>query len=307
MRLGPVTVTPGVRADAFLIEGSRRTPVAPGTPSIGFSRLETDLDPRASARWVVSPRLTLTAAYGQYHQAPAPEDLSAVFGTPDLSLSRATHLTAGEALHVTDTLTTELVAFDKSLQDLVVRSRLTNPLLARALTQSGEGHSDGLEVLVRQELAKGFFGWASYTISRSERRFVGDPSWRLFDFDQPHVLSVVASQELGPWTFGLRFRYASGNPRTPVIGATYDARDSRYDPVFGVQNSIRIPAFAQLDAKVERLFVLGAALRLSVYVDVENVTNATNPEEIVYAQDFSRPGTISGLPILAVVGGRLWL
>src|SRR5205085_9191990 len=68
IHLGPVTLTPGARFDAYLIECSHKTPRIGLTPSIGFSRLETALAPRASARWEVTPRFALTAAYGTYHQ-----------------------------------------------------------------------------------------------------------------------------------------------------------------------------------------------------------------------------------------------
>ena len=308
VRIGPLTVTPGVRADMVLIEGNRRTPRVPLAPDIGFSRLETDLEPKLSARWDITTRYSLNAAYGTYHQAPDAQDLSAVFGTPDLTLSRSTHITAGQSLRITPSLTADVVGFEKTMRDLVVRSRLPNPLLSRSLTQNGEGRSYGVQLLLRQELWKGFFGWVSYAISRSERRYEGiDERWRLFDFDQPHVLSVVASQEIGHWGFGARFRYASGNPRTPVIGSSYDSRNDRYDPELGVQNTARIPAFWQLDIRVERSFQLGEYLRLQVYADVQNVTNRDNPEEVVYTPSFRQRGTITGLPTIAVIGARLEL
>jgi outer membrane receptor protein involved in Fe transport len=193
------------------------------------------------------------------------------------------------------------------MKDLVVRSRLTNPILARSLTQNGEGQSFGVQFLLRQEMWKGFIGWISYAISRSERRVEGEVDWRRFDFDQPHVLSIVGSQEIGRWTFGARFRYASGNPRTPVEGATYDARSDRYDPVFGPQNSIRIPSFWQLDLRIERLFPIGEHVRLLVFADVQNVTNRDNAEEIVYSPSFRERKTITGLPTIAVIGARLEL
>jgi len=307
VKLGPVTVTPGVRVDVFLIEGSKKLAPAAGVPPIGFSRMSTSIAPRASARWDVTRRFALTAAYGNYHQPPEPEELSPVFGTPELGLSRSTHITVGESLRITESTSLDVVAFDKRMSDLVVRSRLPNPLRARALTQNGEGHSYGVQFLVRQELWKGFFGWASYAISKSERRFEGDERWRPFDFDQPHVLSLVASQELGRWGIGARFRYASGNPRTPVIGSVYDARSDRFDPVFGPQSSIRVPDFWQLDLRVDRTFPLGRGARALVFADLQNVTNRQNAEEIAYSADFRRRGMITGLPFIAVVGGRLEL
>ncbi|MBN9167828.1 MAG: hypothetical protein BGO98_06160 [Myxococcales bacterium 68-20] len=307
VRIGPVTLTPGVRFDAFVMEGSKKLPPAGNVPPIGFSRMETAIAPRASARWDVTGRFALTTAYGNYHQPPEPEDLSAVFGTPDLGLSRSTHVTAGESLRITDSLTFDVVAFDKRMKDLVVRSRLTNPLRARSLTQNGEGRSYGVQFLLRQEMWKGFFGWASYAISKSERRFEGDESWRPFDFDQPHVFSLVLSQEIGRWGVGARFRYASGNPRTPVVGSAYDARSDRFDPVFGAHNTTRIPSFWQLDLRVDRTFELGRGVRALVFADLQNVTNRENAEEIAYSPDFRRRGIITGLPFIAVIGGRLEL
>ena len=305
VQLGKLSVTPGVRFDAFLLEGDRIAPRIGSTPALGFSRLEGAIDPRLTVRYQAAPRLGVVASAGTYHQAPEPEDLSAVFGTPDLALSKATHFSLGEALKITPSLSAELTGFYKSLGNLVVRSRQPTPTLARALVQDGLGRSYGVQLLLRQELWRGFFGWATYSISRSERKYATDERYRLFDFDQPHVLALVASQAIGRFTFGARFRYASGSPRTPVTGAFYDARGDRYEPVFGVQNSIRIPDFYQLDLRAERTFPLGRSATLSAYADVQNVTFHKNREEIAYSSNFSRRGYITGLPTLAIVGARV--
>lgn len=302
--LGPLTVSPGLRFDAFLIEGSRQTPRVGATPAIGFSRIEPAFAPRLALAWRPSPRFTMTAAGGLYHKAPEPEELSAVFGTPALSLSRAVHASLGPSLHVTDTLSLEATVFYKSLDRLVVRSRLASPTLAQTLVQDGEGRSFGAQFLVRQELWRGFFGWLSYSMGRSERRHRGDAGWRLFDYDQPHVLALVASKEVLGFTVGARMRYTAGAPRTPVVGSFYDAGEGRYQPVFGAQNSERLPEFFQLDLRVERAFSLPpATLRTSL--DVLNVTYQKNAEEVTYSYDFSKRGFITGLPILAVLGARL--
>ena len=306
LRLGPLVVTPGIRFDAFLIEGSRVTPRVGATPSIGSSRLTTAIDPRLSASLSAGSRVTLSASAGLYHQPPAAEDLGAVFGTPALALSRALHLTAAEAVKLTDRLGLEITGYYKALDQLVVRSRLPAPRLALALTQDGEGRSYGAQILLRQEAWKGFSGWISYAISRSERWYSGDPTRRLLDEDQPHVLTVVASQSLFGFTVGARFRATSGAPRTPVVGSFYDTTDGRFAPVFGAQNAIRLPPFYELDLRAEKVFLFGAVtLRLSL--DVLNVTDQKNVEEIAYSFDFSRRRDITGLPILAVLGARLEL
>ena len=114
LELGPLTVRPQLRFDATYIEGSRhdaarrrhaprRRRVAPRGASIRASPLA----------YRVTPRLTTTASAGLYHQPPDPGDLSAVFGTPSLGLSQATHETFGESLRIAKKLTLEMVAFDK--------------------------------------------------------------------------------------------------------------------------------------------------------------------------------------------------
>lgn len=305
IRLGKFTFTPGLRFDAFLIEGSRMTPRVGLTPAIGFSRMEGAVDPRLTVRYQATPRLLVTASAGTYHQPPEPEDLSAVFGTPELALSHATHVSLGEAFKLTPTLTAEMIGFYKYLGNLPVRTRLAEPKLARALTQDGEGRSYGVQLLLRQEMTRGLFGWISYSISRSERRYLLEERYRLFDYDQPHVLAAVLSQEIGRWVFGARFRYTSGAPRTPVVGSFYDARGDQAQPVFGEQNTVRISDFYQLDVRAERTFALGKRVTLAVFLDVLNVTFHQNREEIVYSSDFKRKGYITGLPTLAILGARV--
>lgn len=302
--LGPFTVSPGLRFDAFLIEGSRLTPRVGATPPIGYSRIEPAFDPRVSIAWHPTSRFSMTAAGGLYHQAPEPEEMSATFGTPALGLSRAVVGSVGESLKITDTLSLSATVFYKSLDHLVVRSRLSTPRLAQALVQDGEGRAYGAQVLVRQELWRGFFGWISYSMGRSERRYRGDPGWRLFDYDEPHVLAIVASKDLFGFTFGARLRYTTGAPRTPVVGSFYDARADRYEPVFGAQNAERLPEFFQLDLRVERSFSLQPFTLLG-YLDVLNVTYQKNAEEVTYSYDYKKRDHITGLPLLAVLGARL--
>jgi hypothetical protein len=304
VKLGPLTVTPGLRVDAFLIEGSRLTPRVGDTPVVGFSRLTAAIDPRLSMSLALGRRLTFSAAAGVYHQPPAAADLGAVFGTPALSLQRAVHVTAGAAARLADGLSLEVTGFDKLLDHLVVRSRLPSPTLAQALTQDGEGRSYGVQVLLRRQLRDGLLGWLAYTASRSERRYAGDAGYRLFDADQTHVLSLVASYERRGWSGGARFRATTGAPRTPVVGSFYETTSGQFEPLFGAQNSVRLPAFYQLDLRAEKKFTWARAA-LDVYLDVLNVTFHKNAEELVYSADYSRHSYITGLPILAVLGVRL--
>ena len=79
--------------------------------------------------------------------------------TQALTLSRAVHVAVSEAARLAEGLTLELTGYYRDLDNLVVRSRLPTPKLARALTQDGQGRSYGVSVLLRRQLRSGLLGW----------------------------------------------------------------------------------------------------------------------------------------------------
>ena len=299
-------VVPGVRFEPFLTSTNKLTPPPAGSPDIGVTHEQSVIEPRLSLRYAFTPRITAKAAVGVYHQAPQPEDLSSVFGTPGLLLSTAQHYLAGGVFQLTESLSVEMTGFLAEQQGLATRSESESPLIAQALVQQGIGRSYGTQFLLRQQQAGRFFGWISYSILRSERKDAPNLDWRLFDFDQSHVFTAVGSYDLGHgFEAGLRFRFATGYPRTPVIGAYYAASTDTYEPLFGAHNSIRIPPFVSLDARLANRFKLGGKTDLEIYLDVQNVTNHSNPEEIVYNPTYTQRGYITGFPVLPVAGARL--
>jgi hypothetical protein len=304
LRLGPVTLTPSLRADALLLQGNHVVPPVGATPTVGWSRFDWSADPRLALRWQAARRVAVVAAGGLYHQPPDPTDLGARFGNPTLGPSRAVVATGGVEARLTSSLSVEATGFYRQLDDLVTRSPLPSPPVAGALVQDGAGRSYGAQLLLRAAPWHGLSGWLSYTGGRSERRDHPTSAWRLFDYDQTHVLTLVAGYAYRRWDFGARLRWATGFPRTPVTGAYYDARDARYDPLFGAQNSIRIPDFVQLDVHAEYAFVWSRAT-LKLYLDVQNVTYQRNPEELVYSANYAARGAITGLPTLAVLGAKV--
>lgn len=304
LSFGPVTVQPGLRVEATVTDGSSGTPPKGNEPEIGFSSFDLAFNPRLSGRVEATSWMAFEAAAGLYSQAPDPADLSAVFGNPQLEPAGGQHVMLSTLLDPIDGLDVELTGFFTRSEGLATRSLLPTPPIAEALVARGEGRAGGMQVLLRYTLNDDLFGWVAYTLMRAERRDADSESWRLFDGDQTHVLSAVASYEIGlGFTAGARFRYASGFPRTPVASAYFNARDGVFEPVFGEQNTDRLPDFLQLDVRVawSRVF---DPIALSVYLDVQNITHRTNPEDIVYTRDFSRSAFISGLPFLPVLGIR---
>jgi len=297
-------VIPGLRAEPYVVQTSRSTPKVGDLPAVSIVRADAVLEPRLSARFAITPELGVRAAYGVYHQAPGSDDLSAVFGTPTLGLSRAEHWLAGATYRLWEGMEIELVGFTTRSEELAVRNPATSPALAQALAQNGEGRTMGGQLMLRQDKIGPFFGWLSYSLVKSERRDGPDQAWRLFDYDQRHVFTAVGSFDLGAGVeIGGRLRMASGFPRTPVVGSYYDAASDSYQPILGERNTIRIPWFLSADVRISKRFTIDKT-ELELYADVQNVTNHRNPEEIVFDPSYSHADYISGFPILPMAGAR---
>jgi TonB family protein len=298
-------VVPGARLDPLITMTNKVAPPQPGNPNIDYQREEPVIEPRISVRYAFTPRISAKVAYGEYHQSPQAEELSAGAGNPKLALSYAQHELVGTNFQLTQLLSIETTAFYRTMSNLVVRTENPNPVVGQALDQIGIGRAYGVQFLLRQDKGNGrFFGWISYTISRSERQDAPNLPWRLFDYDQTHVFTVLGSYDLGlGFEVGARFRFASGYPRTPVTGAWHDVITDTYEPIFGFHNSTRIPSFYSLDVRFAKHFRIGRT-SAEVYLDVQNVTDHTNNEEIVYNPNYTQRGYITGFPVLPVVGAR---
>jgi TonB family protein len=259
--------------------------------------------PRLAGFWEAFPETTLEAGAGLYLQPPAPQDSAPDVGNPDLEPERALHLSAGVRRRFGDSLDAHLTAFAKRLDRLVVRNPAAawDPEAVPYLSE-GEGRIYGLEILLQARLGDRLSGWLAYTFQRSLREDGFGAPERPFDFDQPHLLTAVANWRIArAWSAGARLRYASGNPVTPVTGSVYDAGAGTYVPLYGAVNSDRLPEFFQLDLRVDRIWTF-RTWRLSLYLDVQNVTNRGNAEGWSYSYDYSRRQPLTGLPILPILG-----
>lgn len=299
---GKLRIIPGLRVDPMVRSVGRRNPPTAGTPAVGLFAEDFGVEPRLALLAKPLERWQLRAAVGLYRQNPAATDLSAAFGNPRLPAARALHVVGGTAVDLTKTLSLDLTGFFTRSRALAMRSADTVPLPAELLEPSGAGRAYGLQVLLRQAEWKSLFGWIAYTYMRSERRDRPGAGWRLSDFDQTHVLTLVAGYEL-PLQFelGARFRLASGLPRTEVVDAWFDTTRNLYQPVFAEQNQIRLPLFVQFDLRVGKRFEFEGST-LEVYLEVLNVWNQANAEEFVYSSDYQQRGQLRGFPVFPALG-----
>jgi hypothetical protein len=289
---------------AYLELGFRPVPSLLITPGVRFDYYgeieDVSVDPRLAVRLDVTSTTAVKGGVGYYSQPPMSWQSLPVIGNPELQHFRALHTSAGveQRLGENSKLTAE--GFFKRIDDIVIG---TEDREAPQFVNEGEGRIFGGELSGEARWRSEGFGYLAYTLSRSERRREGG-DWRLFDQDQTHVLTLAASQGLGRgWDVGLRFRLVSGNPTTPITGATYDARTGVYLPNYGATNSQRDSTFHQLDARVEKQWTIGPA-KLAAYLDVQNVYLAQNAEGYRYSFDYSKREAVSGLGLFPNLGLR---
>jgi len=278
---------------------TRRLLLVPGVRADYYGDVDhASLDPRLTARYEVGPRFALKSGVGYYSQAPQYWQALAVVGNPRIAPYRALQTSAGFEGRTSANLKFGAEGFYKWLDRRIVG---TPGGIEPYFVNDGEGRIYGAEFSGEYHPAPGTFAFFAYTISRSERRDAAGP-WRLFDHDEPHVLSLAASQNLGRgWTVGGRFRLISGDPTTAVVGSTFDARSGVYVAKYGAVNGERDPAFQELDLRVEKQWRIGTGA-ISAYLDVLNAYNAKNPQGYRYSFDFSKKEPISGLGLFPNLG-----
>ena len=271
------------------------------------------VDPRLRAVWKLTDTTALKGAFGLYTQGiQQPVQLDDAFGNPRLGLQKSTHTSLGLAQDLPWDSFVEVTGFYKELWDLVSPSgelvrRTTGELAPEQYANTGSGRIYGMELLLRKNLSDNLFGWVSYTLSRSTRIDAPGERRKLFDFDQTHILTIIGSYKFKRgWQFGARFRLVSGNPFTAIKNGIVDTQSGVYLPLNGPINGDRLPAFHQLDLRLDKTWVL-PILQVTLYVDVQNVYNRQNPEFINYAYDFQSFSTINSLPIIPSIGFRIEL
>jgi TonB family protein len=258
-------------------------------------------DPRASSQLQLTETTTLKAGIGMFSQPPQFQESSPELGNPELDPMHTLHVSAGFEQKIGEGFTVGIDGFYKHLYDNIIGTEYGDEPF---FTNAGLGRIFGGELLLRVDPRGRFFGYLSYTLSRSERKDPGDEQWRLFDFDQPHIFTAAAVYRLGRgWELGATMRLVSGNPDTDIEGASQNVIPDQHSPVFGPLNAIRSPTFHRLDFRIEKQWTF-THWKLALYLDVQNVYNAENPEGWVYDYEYRNRQPIRGLPILPILGLR---
>jgi len=269
-----------------------------------FSAIDAfSVDPRLTTIFTVAEDMRVKVGVGIFSQPPEFQESDASIGNPNLDPIKAVHLGLGWEYDALPGVRFGVEGFYKYLWDRTISTPRGE---APFYLTGGIGRIYGAEFSINLRPATGrqYFGYLSYTLSRSERKDGPNEPWRLFDFDQTHILTAAFVYNFPRnWEIGGTFRLVSGNPGTPVIGSIYDALNDVYIPIDGRVNTLRDPLFHSLSVRVQKKWVF-KGWKLALFLDIQNAYNQQNQEGIIYNYDFSQQTPLLGLPIIPALGVR---
>ena len=218
--------------------------LTPGLRAFYFNMIRrASADPRLQYRQIVAPDQTLKAAVGQYSQSPRNGEPAKTFGNPNLQFTKAMHYILGVESKWNDRWDTDIQVFYKDVR-LVVRSDpVTN------YNNKGRLQSYGFETFIRRAMTERWFGWVSYTYSKTRERKDDASAWYPGDNDQTHVVNFAADYRVTPvWDLGGRLGRHTGDTYTSKLGdAVYNANLDKYQPrADNAANGARLPDYNEL-------------------------------------------------------------
>jgi hypothetical protein len=220
--------------------------------------------------------------------------------------TKAAHYDAGHEWQITDLINSDIQFYFNrqwNIPEMIQGDQLSDITgEQKKWSKNGLGRMWGMELMLRHLKSERFFGWVSYTLSRSERYNHTRKKWELFGDDETHNLQVLGSWHLKKeWDLGFRARFVSGKPTTPVIGREEIEEYNYIRPIYGKENSERVNPFFQLDIRIDKKYVFKKWM-YSYYIDLQNVNWLfyKSPEMEDYNYDFTEKTTVSMPPIIGI-------
>jgi len=260
-------------------------------------------DPRIATRVELFKGGVLKGSTGFYHQAPQPFESVGLGEAVPLNYERSWNSSIGFEHQVIAGLTWDIDLFYRDMTSLVVFNEEWTGFGDHPFINGGQGRAYGLELMVRAKDIGPFYGWVSYTLSKSERKDSEDGDWYPFDFDQTHIFVANAGLNL-PYDIGVsgQVQYVTGNPFTPYNAGVFDVDGNFYNEfAIGGENQERMPPFFQASLRVDKLWTF-KFWQLETYIDLMNVVRGINPEIAVYSYDASEFAYVRGLPFIPNLG-----
>lgn len=252
---------------------------------------------------------TLKASTGLYHQPPQPFESIGLGTAAKLRAEQSFNSSLGLEQRITQAVSVDLDGFYRMSNDLVIFNDAFSGAGSQPFTNGGQGYAAGFELMVKHAPVKRFFGWISYTFSRSFLRDDKEAEWTRFDYDQPHIFSAQGGYNF-PFDIGIsaQIQVVSGNPDTKFNAGVYDVDGNFYNGFqIGAGNAERLPTFVQTSFRIDKTWTF-RKWQLETYLDLINAIRGVNPETTVYNYDYSEWAYVRGLPLIPNLGleFRFW-
>lgn len=240
---------------------------------------ESAVEPRAKLEYLPNTQWQFSLATGQYSRTPNLDEITPVFGNPELKNLKSKHIVFGAKQFLADgwSWSSDLY-YKKNTNVTIALDPKLDTDFAKNYTNDGEGEAYGLEFLLDKQMTDNWYGWVALSLSRSERTDLRRDRTQLFSYDRPVILHFVGNYLLSErWTLGFKWTFQSGSLYTPVTELV--ASDKFPDvkkPVYGEPFSERLPLYHRLDIRAEYKAKLRKERYWSVFVDLLNAYNQNN-------------------------------
>lgn len=272
------------------------------------------LSPRFNFAYSWNEHMSLSFDYGWYYQSPTAYETAANLRAgsllrsgseasrqgPSLNFKKAESIGFGIKHQISDELIVNLELYNKRFYDLVAYNNDS-----QTLSSDGFGFARGAEIYFQIKPDENAVGWLSYSYSIAKRKEGVIRSEEFFSFDRTHLLSAVFNYKFSEvWSIGVKYRFGTGTPYTPVTGSYFDGSADKFFPVLGSQNSSRYPSYSRLDVRLTRLFFL-SNFPLEIYLEVLNTLNNKNVIHWIYNLDYTSKSQMAVFSLLPVIGVNL--
>lgn len=296
-------------ANPFAMTAGLRVDGVSSNPLIG-------IDPRLSARYILSPALTVKASWGIYHQylKLATNPLIPVFDVWNAtdateSPENAIQYVLGVSTVPFADFTLDVEGYYKAMHNLVeMQPNVQSGDKLSDVLFEGNGESYGIEFFLQKQIGK-LTGWFGYTLAWTYRTFPDINQGREYPptYDRRNDFNLVLSYHLNDrWTLGGTFTYGTGQAYTQIAAFAPNVENpEKTIPIEGDKNALRLPPYNRLDLSATYSFGFFSDKRnAELNIDIFNAYNYRNVW-IAQVDQTTNPATVNFvrlLPILPTFG-----
>lgn len=262
--------------------------------SSGMKGMGDQLSPRLSLSYRLTDGLYLSGNAGLYYQLPPYtglgfKDNNGAWVNKYLRYMSVSQESLGLSWHPGNTFELSAEGFYKQYDKIPFSIADGIPLACKgndygvigneALSSTAQGRAYGIEILMKWLIAKKLNLASSFTLFKSEYRNNKQSEYIASAWDNQYIFNMSGTYNFPHnWSLGMKISCIGGAPYTP-----YDVEKSSLVTAWNAQgrpyydytkyNTGRLPAFGQLDVRVDKTFYLKRCM-LGFYIDLQNVTNS---------------------------------